>query len=509
MLQLTKENIHLIKQSQGLITPDRALFALPEKVLQFGTGVLLRGLPDFFIDKANRSGKFNGRIVVVKSTSTGGTDAFDEQDCLYTLSVRGIDNGKQVDEHIINASISRVLSAADEWRAILACAHNPDMQIIISNTTEVGISYVEEHILNAVPTSFPGKLLAFLYERYQSFKGRIESGMVIIPTELISDNGTILKQIVNRLAVYNALEKQFIDWLNNANHFCNSLVDRIVPGRLSPKEENLIQATLGYTDKLMIMAEPFRLWAIESDSNQVKQVLSFADTDDGVVIAPDIEKFKELKLRLLNGTHTFSCGLANLAGFGTVKAAMANKYMAAYVERLALNEIAGVISSDLIRFEEATAFAYKVFDRFLNPFIDHQWKSIALQFSLKMKMRNIPLIDRYLRSNSEIPEHMTLGFAAFILFMNVKQNSKGEFEGRYNGASYIVQDENAAHFAALWQQNSEHTIANAVAADVDFWGVDLSVHKSFVNAVTVNILSLIENGVVESINRLQLLKQTA
>src|SRR6187549_2306516 len=126
-MQLSEQNIKKIKPQPGLIIPEAHLFDLPEKVLQFGTGVLLRGLPDYFIDKANRQGIFNGRIVVVKSTTQGDTDAFATQDNLYTVCVRGIEEGKKVEEMIINSSISRVLSAKDDWKTILQCAHHPAM----------------------------------------------------------------------------------------------------------------------------------------------------------------------------------------------------------------------------------------------------------------------------------------------------------------------------------------------------------------------------------------------
>src|ERR1044072_9748777 len=134
-MQLNKENIKNIT-SQNVIKPPEHIYELPDKVLQFGTGVLLRGLPDYFIDKANRQGVFNGRVVIVKSTDSDSS-AFDKQDGLYTQCVRGLENGKTIEENIINSSISRVLSAKDEWSEILKCAHNPHMQVIISNTTEV------------------------------------------------------------------------------------------------------------------------------------------------------------------------------------------------------------------------------------------------------------------------------------------------------------------------------------------------------------------------------------
>ncbi|MEO6540889.1 MAG: altronate oxidoreductase, partial [Ferruginibacter sp.] len=185
---LSKYNIKNIQAEKALL-PDQVLFELPEKVLQFGTGVLLRGLPDYFIDKANKQGIFNGRIVVVKSTDGAGADAFEKQDGLYTICVRGINDGKKLEENIVCSSISRVLSAKNEWNKILECAHNPQLKIIISNTTEVGIELVQDDIRRYPPVSFPGKLLAFLYERFKAFAGSKQSGMVIVPTELILDNG--------------------------------------------------------------------------------------------------------------------------------------------------------------------------------------------------------------------------------------------------------------------------------------------------------------------------------
>ena len=324
-MNLTRNHLKLINTSIGVELPADDTFQLPEKVLQFGTGVLLRGLPDYFIDKANKQGLFNGRVVVVKSTAQGGSDEFEKQDGLYTLCVRGYDNGTVVDKFILNACISRVLAASESWKEILACAANPEMQVIISNTTEAGIVLVDDDVNAAPPSSFPGKLLAFLHERYKIFKGDLNAGFVILPTELITDNGKKLKEIVLELATRNKLEEGFIKWLNEANDFCSTLVDRIVPGKLSNADKEAAERHLSYKDELMIMSEVYSLWAIETDSERAKAKLAFSACDKGVVIAPDINKFKELKLRLLNGSHTFTCGLAILQGFATVKEAMENE----------------------------------------------------------------------------------------------------------------------------------------------------------------------------------------
>jgi tagaturonate reductase len=303
-MQLSKHKLGLIAAKPGLDIPDPKIFELPEKVLQFGTGVLLRALPDYFIDKANKQGLFNGRVVVVKSTDSDSS-AFDQQDGLYTICVRGVENGNTVEENIINASISRVLGAKTEWQRILECAHNPEMKIIFSNTTEVGIHLTDDNINSQPPVSYPGKLLAFLFERFKAFNGSKESGMVIVPTELITDNGSKLESIVLELAHRNDLDYHFIEWLENHNKFCNSLVDRIVPGKPNATETKKIEAALGYEDDLLTMSELFRLWAIEGDE-KVKNILSFSKADPAMIITPDITLFKELKLRLLNGTHTFN-----------------------------------------------------------------------------------------------------------------------------------------------------------------------------------------------------------
>ena len=194
-------------------------------------------------------------------------------------------------------------------------------------------------------------------------------------------------------------------------------MDRIVPGKPALAEQEKIEDSLGYKDELMIMSEAYALWAIQSDNEKVKEILSFASEDEGVVIAGDISKFRELKLRLLNGSHTFSCGLAWLAGFKTVKDAMADEHFSGYIKQLMFDEIIPAITSDTINKNEAEIFAAKVLDRFRNNFIDHQWLSICLQYSSKMRLRNIDVIVNYIHRLDTIPSHMAMGMAAHILFM--------------------------------------------------------------------------------------------
>jgi tagaturonate reductase len=500
---LSRANIPAIQAQPGMAIPGENIFSLPEKVIQFGTGVLLRGLPDYFIDKANRQGVFNGRVVIVKSTSQGDTSAFDQQDGLFTHCVKGFENGKLVEETIVNASVSRVISAQDQWEQVLACADDANIQVVVSNTTEVGITLVKESVKAGVPASFPGKLLAFLLRRYTTFKGTAESGLVIIPTELISDNGTKLRGIILELAAFNELDAAFVQWLESANEFCNSLVDRIVPGKLAAAEQAATEKALGYTDQLLIMSECYSLWAIEAKTERSRSILSFSKVDEGVVLANDILAFKELKLRLLNGTHTFSCGLAVLAGFPTVISAMQDPVFEAYVRTLMLNEIAGAITSNVITAEAAEKFAKQVLDRFKNPHIEHLWINITVQYTSKMAMRNVPIITWFYEKHQSVPAHMAVGFAAYLLFMRSVKNAEGKYVGNANGKDYVINDDKAAILYDKWQQHSGLSLVQNTLSDTALWGTDLSAFPGFADAVAHYLELLAGKSVKEIIGNLQ------
>ena len=497
-LFLNKNNLEHIT-SAGVEKPGDDIFFLPEKVLQFGTGVLLRGLPDYYIDKANKQKLFNGRVVMVKSTDSGDVDAFEKQDNLYTILIRGTEQGKFIEKNIINASVSRVLSAKKDWNKILECAASIELQVIISNTTEVGIQLIKDNINASPPVSFPGKLLAFLYQRYKIFNGDADKGLVIIPTELIVDNGKKLLEILLELAQQNKLENYFLDWLKNANDFCNSLVDRIVPGKPNFSLQKETEKNLGYADDLTIMAEPYNLWAIETANKKVTEKLSFSKTDDNIFIVPHISVFRELKLRLLNGAHTLSCGLACLAGFTTVKEAMNNIFFNKYISNLMYKEIAAAIANNNISMDEATAFASKVLDRFLNPYIEHQWLHITLQYSSKMAMRNVSTIKKFIDRFKEAPASMALGFAGYLLFTKPVKVNVEKYYGLANNKEYLIADNKADFYYDLWQNNNVHDVVKKSLANENIWGSNLLEIKGFAQAVENNLMLLMKDGALKVI----------
>jgi tagaturonate reductase len=492
-MQLSKKALDKLDGAR-IDKPSVQALELPEKLIQFGTGVLLRGLCDYFINKANSKQIFNGRIVVVKSTDAGDTDAFAKQDNLYTICSRGIDNGSIVKENVICASIGRVLSAKSQWQEVLALAENPSIEIIISNTTEVGLQLVEESIHHTPPSSYPAKLLALLHRRFQHFKGDTTHGFIVIPTELITENGNKLKEIVQKLAAFNKLEKDFLEWMNASVHFCNSLVDRIVTK--DPGEDILsdLQKEIGYDDELLTMCEDYRLWAIQGNSH-VAAKLGFTAADEGVFVKPDIEIYKSLKLHLLNGTHTFSACLAFLSGFKTVKEAMDDAGFYDFVRSLMLKEIGSAMPGD-ISSKEVTQFGTKVLDRFQNPFLRHQWLNITFQCTTKMRMRNVGVLKKYHELHHAAPMRMATGFAAYILFMRPVKIEGKVYYGSLNGNFYAINDEHAAFFYELWQRESDpRQIVKEVLANQRFWETDLNALTPFAEAVTKIFTDMMNNGV--------------
>jgi tagaturonate reductase len=226
------------------------------------------------------------------------------------------------------------------------------------------------------------------------------------------------------------------------------------------------------------------------------------------VITPNIEKFRELKLRLLNGTHTFSCAIGHLAGFETVKETMNNEQMLQFIRQLMMQEIATAMESEMISYNEASAFATKVIDRFRNPFLDHKWLSISMNYTSKMRMRNVALLQQYYAKKEKIPTLMSLGFAAYLVFMKCSPGNDNRHQGQANGHTYLVEDESATRFAQAWDKTDPVKLADDILGDKNLWGTDLRELNGFADAVVENIKLIQKDGVLAVITNRQLQQTT-
>jgi tagaturonate reductase len=462
-----------------------ALLDLPEKAVQFGTGAFLRGFVEHFVDAANRQGRFNGRVVVVGSTGSGRDRAFTDQDGLYTLVARGLEHGVAREDVRVVAAVSRALSAATEWDAVLELARRPELEVIFSNTTEVGIALDEGDAAElSPPRSYPGKLTRFLYERARTFDFVPDRGVAVVPCELIEDNGPRLREIVRALAGRWALDARFLPWLDAAVPFANTLVDRIVPGAPSADEQAALEARLGYRDALLTTCELYRLFAIEG-GEALRARLTFADADPGVVVTPDVRPFRERKVRLLNGTHTAMVPLALLAGCETVREAVEHEAIGPFVRRVMLDEIVPTLGDP-----DAEAFARAVLDRFGNPHVRHALVDITLQATMKMRVRVVPTIERHVARTGQAPALLALGLAAFLLF------ARGDLQARRRAAQVPVPaDDQSDRVRALWAAHAPDAVAQAALSDATLWGTDLTRLPGLVDAVRDALACLLSDGV--------------
>jgi len=347
--------------------------------------------------------------------------------------------------------------------------------------TEVGIRFEPESIFQNPPTSFPAKLTAVLYERYKKL-GTNSPELVVIPTELIPDNGKKLREIVLKLSVHNKLETDFVGWLDGKTLFCDSLVDRIVT-----HPSDAVKESLKDYNSLTIQAEPYKLWAIAGDE-RVKKVLSFAAADSDIIITQEIDHYRERKLRLLNGTHTVTACFGFLRGWNTVYECMQDKAMSSFVENVMLKEIEPTLP--VTAKENAHQFALDVLDRFRNPYTAHRLLSITMQSTAKMKMRNIPTLLRYVEQFKTLPGLLVQGFAAHLLFMKAVKKEGANYFGSRSGEFYLIQDDQAGYFYEAWkdvQPGQEVSLRNFVmnvCQNTALWDSDLTALPMFVETVT-------------------------
>jgi tagaturonate reductase len=502
---LNKELFEAKLRRSGLANVSSKMLEYPEKVVQIGEGNFLRAFVDWMFHEMNKKGIFGGRVVVVQPIQEGRVKYLNEQDGLYTLLLRGMQEGKVVNEKEVITSISRGLEAYTQWKEVLELAENPEIEFVVSNTTEAGIAYVPSNKLSDnPPDSYPGKLTAFLYHRFQYFKGAMDKGMVIIPVELIDRNGDNLKKIVIQLAGDWELPQDFIEWIEKANHFLNTLVDRIVTG-YPHNEARQIEEELGYCDSSLVAGEIFHLWVIEGDK-KLKERLPFHKIGLNVKWVDDLTLYRTRKVRILNGAHTSSVAVAYLAGIDIVRDAVNDTLVEDFMRAAIFDDI--IPTLDLGE-NELKEFADAVLERFKNPFIDHKWLDISLNSISKFKTRVLPSLVEYGRRFGTFPKMLTFAFAALIAFYRGSEIKDGKLVAYRNGEEYFVNDDMEAleFFRELWASYENNKIdlkdmVKAVLSKVELWDGNLSELPGLADRVYDYLNSIVTCGMRESLIQL-------
>lgn len=468
----------------------------PVKVLQFGEGNFLRGFVDYMIDVANEKGVFNGSVAIVKPIEFGNLDFFKQQENQYTLSLRGNVDGKTVVENRIITSVSDAVAAIEDYEAYAAYAKLDTLRFVVSNTTEAGIVYDETDRMDAKPPkTYPGKLTKLLWERFEFFKGAEDKGLIIIPCELIENNGPALKKCVLQFAKLWNLSDAFIHWVENACIFCSTLVDRIVTGYPRGEAEEIWEK-LGYRDNLLDTAEVFGLWVIESDKD-IKEELPLDKAGLPVIFTDNQKPYRERKVRILNGAHTSFVLASFLKGNDYVRESMEDPTVRKFMMDTIFGEVIPTLS---LPAEECKEFANAVIERFENPFIQHALLSISLNSVSKWKSRCLPSLLGYVEKFEKLPVHLTFSLAALMSFYSATEMRDGALIGHREKEEYkIMDDEKVLHF---FQENSTKApkeFAEIYLNNQDFFGQDLTKIKGLVDAVASYLEDIQTNGMQKAL----------
>lgn len=467
----------------------------PERVLQFGEGNFLRAFVDYFIDMMNEKADFNSKVVLCQPIAPGLADMINEQEGLYTLFLRGFENGRKVNDKRVISCVSRCLNPYKDYDAVLACAKNPDLRFIACNTTEAGITYDPACSFTDVPAdSYPGKLTQFLYKRFETFGKEPGKGFVILSCELIDNNGKELEKCVLQYAEKWKLGEEFTSWIKQENIFCSTLVDRIVTGY--PRNEAAsICEELGYQDNIIDTGEVFGFWVIEGPES-LKKELPFEKAGLPVLITDDHKPYKQRKVRILNGAHTSFVLGAYLAGQDIVRDCMEDEVICGFMNKTIYDEIIPTLT---LPREELMSFAASVTERFKNPFIDHALLAISLNSTSKWKARVMPSLKGYIDNTGRLPECITASFAFYIAFYRgTELTEEGLTAARPAGNEYTVKDDRPIlQFYYDHRNDDVKTLVHAVCVNEEFWGEDLSAIAGFEDAVAGYVAAIEEKGAYE------------
>jgi tagaturonate reductase len=468
---------------------------LPLKVMQFGGGNFLRAFVDWMIQIMNEQTDFNGGVVIVKPTKRGDYELLKSQDGLFTVILDGIKNGSLVAEKKVVSCVTAVINPYTEWENYLALARETSIRFITSNTTEAGIQFNPEDAFDDnPPKEFPAKLTIWLYQRFQHFDGDSSKGCILLPLELIEDNGTALKDIVLKNSEHWQLGDAFKHWIETANYFCSTLVDRIVSGYPTDRKDE-IQTATGYSDQLMVAGEYYHSWVIQAPQ-LVQKELPFSKTTLNVTFVNDLAQYRKMKVRVLNGAHTAMVPVAYLAGIRFVKEAMDDNVVSSYVKKLLFEEAAHTLDiPDAVKHQ----FVADVLDRFRNPLLQHHLISISLNSTSKFVARLLPALKDYLKSEEELPKRIVFGLSALLLF----------YKGEYNGEQINLNDDPIviAYFLEKWEQYSKnkidiYTSVNSILSETTIWESDLNQLTGLTEMVTLNITAIQKNGIRHALKNL-------
>ncbi len=446
------------------------------KILQYGEGNFLRTFVDVYFDTLNKESLGEYEVNIVKPITFGTLERFEKQNNKYHVALRGYENGQAVENIKKIDVLSQVIDPFANADAYYALAKDPELKIIVSNTTEAGICYNGDDKFDGFETiTYPAKLTKFLFERFNAGL----DGVYLMPVELIDNNADELKKCVDKyIALWN-LPQEFKAWNDAKNFYCNTLVDRIVSGY--PRDEETkarLETLIGEKDELVSIGEPFGLWAVEKKGD-IAQYVKEGVHNIEVVLTNDIGYYKKRKVRVLNGSHTNLVPAGLMLGAVTVYDCMNDEKLFAFVNDTLKEEIIPFVSDNVVA---TTAFADSVKERFMNPYLNHQLISISLNSISKWRARVLPSFKDYYAKYGKIGAKLTAGFSYLMALYSLIRLVDGKYQVQLKDRTVELMDDKP-YLDYFANGNS----IESFMADENVWGEDLTKYENFASEVLSNV----------------------
>jgi tagaturonate reductase len=462
----------------------------PVKILQFGSGNFLRGFADWMVQVANEKTGFNAGISVVQDISNANT--LHQQEGVYTVILKGIREEEFINRQYKIDIIQRVVNPNDDFESFLNEALNPDLQFIISNTPEAeGAFNGKDALVSSVASTFAGKLTQLLFNR---FKNKLDTSLLILPTEPYEENGTMLKANVQKYCTHWQLSSDFSVWLSTRVTFCNTLVDRTISGFPQKSRENMF-AELGYADELIVEGEWFHLWVIEGP-RWMEEVLPLKKAGLNVIYTNDLAPYHLRKVRILNGAHTCLAYVGLLAGLQTVHESIDHPVVGRYIKRMIYDDIVPGIPADILELEK---YAGEVIDRFRNPAMDHQLVSMSVDSFSKFRKYVLPSLLEQVNKSGVANDRFAYSLAALIFYYHPLHETIRESGNET--ADFI------SFMRNVWEDR-DYSIkgmeerCRKVLGSIKWWGMDLTNVPHLVKRTSQFLHSIEKTGLVESLREL-------
>ena len=367
----------------------------PVRILQFGGGNFMRCFFDWMLQKVTDATGREYEVTLAQLTPDEPVREIAEAGEYHVL-LRGYEGGKYVETldavSVIKKAVSPLLDVGKYIEA--GCG---EVDLILSNSTEAGIYFDPSA---EVPHNYPSFLALLLSERAR----RNLPPVMLMAMELNNRSGDLLKKTLLRYGRSFKYGWRFFDYLEICPLY-NTLVDRIVPGYPTDAASRAF-SKIGREDRWLTSGELFHLLVIEGNK-KISDLFPFASAGLNVIVTDNgLDFYHDRKVRILNGTHTASVGVALLAGVENVDEFASHPKHSSWLSKMMHEEICFACGDA----EKTHEYADDVLTRFKNPALGHKFRSIALNSVAKADTRMTPTLADYYAKTGEVPKLMT--FAA-------------------------------------------------------------------------------------------------